>query len=142
MWADTLQSLEREHVLRLIAWGGLSVLSGTALLLLLVPRRIKAPLAVHFAVQCVLWGAIVLAWGLIAYRHVPVRDYGSAYALARTLWFAIGAEIGGIAIGATLAVGGWAFGRRLSAAGAGFGVAVQSAALLVLDLIFLRGIHL
>jgi ABC-type spermidine/putrescine transport system permease subunit II len=73
---------------------------------------------------------------------VPLRDYGSAYALWRSLLFAVGAEIGGVVIGVTLAVGGWAFGKRLSTTGAGIGIAVQSAVLLVLDLIFLHGINL
>lgn len=142
MWADTLQALERAHFTRLMVWGGLSVLSGLFLLLPLYLRRVRAPLAIQFATQCLLWGAIVLAWSLFAYGHVPLRDYESALWLVRTLWLAIEAEAAGILIGATLAWSGWAFGKRPGVAGAGVGIAAQSAALLVLDLIFVRGIRL
>lgn len=142
MWADTLQALERTHLLALGAWGGASVLIGLLLLVPLLARRVQAPLAVHFAVQCVLWGAIELAWVLAAYGRVPLRDYSSALRLSGHLALIIEAAAAGILIGATLVWGGWVLGRRLSLVGAGIGVAMQSAALLLLDLIFVRGIHL
>lgn len=142
MWSDTLQSLERTHLLALGAWAGASVLIGVLLLLPLLARRVQASLAVHFAAQCVLWGAIELAWVFAAYGHVPLRDYSSALRLARHLTIIIEAAAAGILIGATLVWGGWVFGRRLSHVGAGIGIAMQSVALFLLELIFVRGIHL
>ena len=142
MWADTLQTLERTHLLALGAWGSASVLIGITLLVPLMVRRVHAPLAIHFALECVLWGVIELAWALTAYGHVPLRDYASALRLARHLWVVVECVAGGIVIGATMAWGAWAFGRRLALAGAGIGIALQSLALLLLGLIFVRGIRL
>jgi hypothetical protein len=105
-------------------------------------RRIKAPLLSHFAIQCALWGAAELAWGAFAYRDVPLRDYEGAAELARELWMAVGLEAGGLLLGLTLAVGGWTHIKRLGVVGSGIGIAVQASALLVLDLIFVRAIHL
>jgi hypothetical protein len=142
MWADSLQALERTHLLALGAWGGASVLIGILLLLPLLARRVQAPLAVHFALQCVLWGAIELGWALARFGHVPLRDYASALRLAGNLWVVVECAAAGIVIGATLAWGAWRFGRRLAHAGAGIGIALQSFALLALDLIFVRGIRM
>jgi len=142
MWSDTLQTLERAHLAELAVWGAVSLAIGIALLLPLLIRRARAPLIAHFALQCVLWGAIELAWVLAARGQVPLRDYAGALRLAGNLWLVIEMAAAGVVIGATLAWGGWAFGRRLALAGAGIGIVVQSTALLVLDFIFVRGIHL
>ena len=142
MWADTLQSLERTHLTELGAWGLVSVLTGVLLLVPLAVRRVQSPLAIHFAMQCMLWGAIELAWVLVTRGRVPMRDYAGALRLAGNLWLFIEMAAAGVVIGATLVWGGWAFGRRLTIVGAGIGIAVQSAALLALELMFVRGIHL
>jgi hypothetical protein len=142
MWADTLQTFETQHLVLLMAWGGASVLIGALLLLALSLRRIKAPLVSHFAIQCALWGATELAWGAYAYRDVPLRDYEGAAELARELWVAVGLEAGGILLGVTLAIGGWSHVKRLGVVGSGIGIAAQASALLVLDLILVRAIHL
>ena len=142
MWADSLQLLERVHLAELATWGGFSVLIGTALVLALRLRRTEAPIIAHMALQCALWGAIELAWALAARPHVPLRDYGSALHLVQRLWIIIELEAAGAVVGLTLAWGGWTLGRRLALAGAGIGIAVQCAALLVLDLMLVRGIHL
>lgn len=142
MWADTLQAFESRHLLLLIEWGGASVLIGALLLLVLSLRRIRAPLLSHFAIQCALWGAAELAWGAFAYRDVPLRDYEGAAELARKLWMAVGLEAGGILLGLTLAIGGWSHVKRLGVVGSGIGIVAQASALLVLDLIFVRAIHL
>ena len=142
MWADTLQAYEARHLLLLIESGGASVLIGILLLAVLSLRRIKAALVSHFAIQCAFWGAAELAWGAFAYRDVPLRDYEGAVELARELWIAVGLEAGGLLLGLTLAVGGWSHVKRLGVVGSGIGIAVQASALLVLDLIFVRAIHL
>jgi hypothetical protein len=142
MWADTLQTLEQQHYLRLLIWGAASVLIGTLILLVFRLWRIRAPLATHFAAQCAIWGAAALLWGAYAYQRVPLRDYDAAGALARVLWLAIALEAGAIIVGITFATFGWTFGKRIGAVGTGIGVIVQASALLYLDLILVRVIHL
>ena len=142
MWADTLQTLEQHHYLRLMAWGGASVLIGALLLLVLKLARSRAPLASHFAAQCAAWGAASLLWGWYASINVPLRDFDAAASLARELWLAIALEAGGIVIGLAFAWFGWSFGKRIGAIGTGIGIVVQSGALLLLDLLLVRAIHL
>ena len=140
MYADTLLALERAHLLRLLAWGAACVLLGTLLLAALAARRgdsphADSPLLKHFAIQTAAWGAVDLALAARAWGGLRLRDYGGAAALARELSLFVGAEVGLIAAGVTIAVVGWLVGggRRLAPVGVGLGVVVQAAALLVLD---------
>lgn len=142
MWADTLQTLEQQHFLRLVIWGSASVLIGMLILLAFRLTRSKAPLATHLAAQCVIWGAAALLWGGYNYRRVPLRDYEAAASLARMLWLVIALEAGAIVIGVTFASFGWAFGKRIGSVGTGIGVVVQAGALLFLDLTLVRAIQL
>jgi hypothetical protein len=142
MWADTLQTLEQQHFLRLLVWAGSSVLIGTLILFVFRLARIKAPLATHFAAQCAIWGAAALLWGGFNYRSVPLRDYEAAASLTRMLWLVIALEAGAIVLGVTFASFGWAFGKRIGSVGTGVGVVVQAGALLFLDLTLVRAIHL
>jgi len=142
MWADTLQTLEQQHLLRLVVWGSASVLIGTLILLLFRLTRKKAPLATHLAAQCAMWGAAALLWGGYNYRRVPLRDYEGAASLSRMLWLIIALEAGAILLGANFALFGWAFGKRIGAVGTGLGIVVQAGALLFLDLTLVRAIHL
>ena len=142
MWADTLQTLEQQHFLRLLIWGAASVLIGTAILVIFRLARIRAPLATHVAAQCAVWGAAALLWGGYNYQSVPLRDYEAAASLARMLWLVIALEAGAIVLGVTFASFGWAFGRRIGSVGTGVGVVLQAGALLFLDLMLVRAIHL
>ena len=142
MWADTLQTIEQQHFLRLLVWGGASVLIGTIILIVFRVARITAPLATHLAAQCAIWGAAALLWGGYNYQSVPLRDYEAAASLARMLWLLIALEAGAIVLGITFAVFGWTFGKRIGSVGTGVGVVVQAAALLFLDLSLVRAIHL
>jgi hypothetical protein len=142
MWADTLQTLEQQHDLKLLFWGGASVLIGSLILLAFRLWRVKAPLASHFAAQCAVWGAAAVLWGGYAYQRVPLRGYDEAASLARFLWLALALEAGAIIVGVTFATFGWMFGRRIGAVGTGIGVVVQAGALLFLDLMLVRAIHL
>jgi hypothetical protein len=142
MWADTLQSLEQQHFLRLLVWGAASVLIGTLILVVFRLARIKAPLATHFATQCAIWGAAALGWAGYSYSRVPLRDYDAAASLARTLWLVIALEAGAVVVGVTFAFFGWAFGKRIGSVGTGVGVVVQAGALLFLDVILVRAIQL
>lgn len=134
MWADALFLAERNHVLRLLAWGAGSVLAGTLLLLLVALRRRRSPLLAHFAIQTAAWGAVELVIAALAWRGLAYRDFTGFTQLDRVLWLNIGLNLGYVGVGATLALTGWALARRLGLVGAGMGVVVQGLALLVLDL--------
>lgn len=137
MWSDTLLLAEREHLQRLFAWGGASVLVGVALLAFLAFRRLRAPLLSHFAIQSASWGAIDIALAWWAWQRLRPRDADAAGALERLLWLNVGLDIGYLGVGVTLALAGFLFGRRPGAVGAGLGVIVQGLALLVLDALFI-----
>ena len=142
MWADTLQSYETRHLLLLIGWGAGSVLTGILLFVFLSLRHFRAPLLTQLGVQFALWGSAALLWGVFASNDVPLRDYEGAVELSRELWIAVGVEASGILVGLTLAIAGWTFVRRLGLVGTGIGITVQSSALIILDLVFLRAIRL
>lgn len=135
MWADTLLAAERAHVMRLLAWGGGSVLAGTALLAWLYAGRRRSALLEHFGIQTAAWGAAVLAFGGAARASLGLRDLTAATRLDRLLWLNIGLDGGYVLVGATLIVAGWLLGRRVGMLGAGLGVVVQGAALALLDLV-------
>ena len=83
MWADTLLAAERAHLLRLLVWGGGSVLVGTALLAWLHRGRRNSPLLTHFGMQTIGWGAAELAFGAIALGTLSTRDLAAATRLDR-----------------------------------------------------------
>ena len=133
MWADTLLAAERAHLLRLILWGGASLLLGITLLVFLRVRRQPSSLLSAFAVQTAAWGAIDLALAANGLRTLTHRDLAGATRLDRFLWLNIGLEGGYLLVGLTLVIVGWRIGRRPGLVGAGIGVMVQGMALAVLD---------
>jgi hypothetical protein len=133
MWADTLYLAERNHLLRLAAWGAASVLAATLLVLLLAARRTRSPLVQHFAWQAGAWGLVELLLALVAWRGLEYRDLAGFTRLDRFLWLNVGLDAGYVAVGVTLALVGWRLARSLGLVGAGLGVVVQGLALLVLD---------
>jgi hypothetical protein len=135
MWADTLLVAERAHLLRLIIWGGASVVAGAALLGLLRLRRERSALLDHFAIQTVAWGAIDLALALAGRQRLELRDLAAATRLDRFLWLNIGLDAGYVMVGLTLLAVGWRVARRPGLVGAGIGVIVQGTGLAVLDLV-------
>lgn len=136
MWSDTLLAIERAHLLRLLAWGAMSVIAGTGLLASLMVRHTESPLLRNFAIQTGAWGVLDLAIAGRGLLRAADRDFGSAMQLDRVLWLSMGIDIGIVAVGVTLAATGWALGRRLGTVGAGTGVLLQGVALLVLDMQF------
>ena len=136
MWSDTLLVLERAHLLRLLVWGGTSVVVGTGLLAWLTVRRYDSALLRNFSIQTSLWGLVNLAVAGRGLSRIADRDLASATQLDRLLWLSTGLDIGLIFVGITLASTGWTVGRRPGVIGAGIGVLVQAAGLLVLDLRF------
>jgi hypothetical protein len=133
VFADTLLQFERDYLIRLAVWAHISVLSGALLLLWLVRRRERSPLLFHFAVQTAAWGAAAVALAAFQWHGLALRDLAAATRIDHLLWLAIGLDLGGIGVGATLAITGWQAGQRLGLVGAGVGIIVQAAAFFVLD---------
>lgn len=140
MWADTLLNAEREYVVRTLVWAALSVVSGTALAVLLAVRRIKSPLLSQFALQLVGWGIVVAAVGALEWQGLHLRDLPGATRLERVTWVRVGFDAGIIGMGAVLTVAARQLGRSAGGLGAGAGLALQGVALLVLDLQFATAI--
>ena len=136
MWSDTLLALERAHLVRLLVWGGTSVVVGSGLLAWLTVRRYDSALLRAFSIQTSLWGLVNLAVAGRGLSRIADRDLASATQLDRLLWLSTGLDMGLILVGITLASTGWIAGRRPGAIGAGIGVLVQAAGLLLLDLRF------
>jgi hypothetical protein len=137
LFADSLLQLERDFLLRLAIWAHISVLAGALLLLWLARRGARSPLLFHFAVQTAAWGAFAVALAVLQWHGLALRDLAAATRLDHLLWLAVGLDVGGIAVGATLASAGWYACRRLEMVGAGLGIVVQAVAFLVLDARFL-----
>lgn len=133
MWSDALIIAERNHLLRLLVWGAVCVLAGTALLLAGVLRRgDRSPLLRHFAIQTTAWGAAELLVGAWGWQGLAYRDLASYTRFDRLLWLNVGLDAGYVAVGAALALTGWLAARRLGPVGAGMAIAVQGLALFVL----------
>jgi hypothetical protein len=137
MWADTLLAAERAHLLRLLAWGAMSLLVGTALLAWHLTHGRGTSLIQQFAIQTTAWGAAELAFVAVAWSSLGLRDLAGATRLDRFLWLAIGLDVGFVLVGLVLIGTGWRFGEghRNGVVGAGVGVVVQGGALFLLDLI-------
>lgn len=142
VWADTLLALERAHLLRLTAWGAVSIATGSALLAWRMARRSTDPAVLQFAVQCVAWGAIVLLFAVLGWSALAPRDMDSALRLTNRLWLNTGLAVGYTAVGLTLAICGWRLGRRPGLVGAGTAVVAQGLALLALELQFISSLSL
>jgi hypothetical protein len=137
MWSDTFLLLERGHLLRLIVWGGASVLLGTMMLLVAARAAPRPPFLHHFGLQTAAWGTIDLVLGLLSFRNLAPRDLQDAAQLDRFLWLNLGLDAGYVGVGATLAIAAWVLGRRWGGVGAGVAIVIQGLALLVLDARFL-----
>jgi hypothetical protein len=136
VWADVILSAERQYLLRVLGWSALSILLGTALVVLLAARRIRSPLLTHFAFQTVAWGTVIALIAGVAWSGLHLRDVGGAARLERLLWMRIGLDVGLVGVGATLIFTGRATGQRMHYIGAGVAIVVQGMALLLLDLQF------
>src|SRR5471030_2598324 len=119
MWADTLQSAERFHLLRLLIWGAANIVTGTALLAWLQASGRQSVLVRHFATQCVVWGVGIAVIAAALGTQLHSRDVAAATRLDRVLWLTIGLDIGCVALGGSVIAVGWTLGRRLGMVGAG-----------------------
>lgn len=136
VWADIILSAERQHLLRLLVWSGLSIILGTSVVVVVAARRVRSPLLAHFAMQTIAWGVLIALMSSVAWRGLHLRDVGGAARLERLLWMRIGLDIGCIGVGTTLGLTSRLTTRRMQLTGAGIGVIVQGVALLLLDLQF------
>lgn len=135
MWADTLLSAQRAHVLRLLLWGATSVLAGTGVVAWLRMGARRSPLLYHFGVQTAGWGMVDAAIAGAGWANLGARDLAGATRLDRILWLNVGLDVGYVLVGLTLVTVGLRLGRRYGLIGAGLGVIVQGAALALLDLV-------
>lgn len=133
MFADTLLRAEQMHVFRLLIWGSASIIVGTLIFVAITWRRPATALLRHFGVQMVVWGALEMVYAAATWHGLALRDVSGATRLDRAVWFNLGLDIGGVGIGAAIAIGGWIRDRRLGAVGAGIGVILQSAALFLIN---------
>ena len=140
MWADSLFSAERQHLILLLTWSIASLVVGTAIGLVLLARGVRSSLLRHFAAQLVLWGVAETAIAAVSWRALRFRDAAAAAQLEHSLWMNVGLEFGYIGVGATLALTGWFASRRLGPVGAGAAIAAQGVALVLLDVRFLSAI--
>lgn len=134
MWSDSLLRAEQLHLMRLLVWGGASVVAGSLLLLASRVRGRQSPLLHHFALQTLAWGAILTAIVAAKWSSLALRDHAAAVRLHRVIWMNVGLDGGYVAVGVTLVLCGWLMGRRMGPMGAGTAVIIQGLALALLDL--------
>ena len=136
MWSDTLLAAERSHIIRIVIWAVTSAALGTTVVTIVVGRRMSAPIALWFAIQTLGWGSVELIIAAARWSALSMRDVSGATRLDRLTWFAVGLDVGIIAVGVTAVLIAWRSARNLCALGGGLGIVVQGLGLLVLDLTF------
>ncbi|MGH7670088.1 MAG: DUF6992 family protein [Gemmatimonadaceae bacterium] len=133
MLADTLLRAEHLQLFQLLVWGGGSVLIGTFVFVVVAWRRPATTMLRHFATQMIIWGGLEIAYVVVAWQRLGLRDVSGATRLDRLLWLNLGLDLGAVAVGATIAVIGWLGGRRLGLLGSGVGVIVQAVAVFLIN---------
>ena len=136
MWSDTPLAAERSHLIRILVWAVTSAVLGTTFVTIIAGRRMVAPIVLWFAIQTLAWGSVELIITAARWSALSMRDVSGATRLDRLTWFAIGLDVGIIAVGMTAAFVAWRFTRNLRVVGGGLGVVVQGLGFLVLDLTF------
>jgi hypothetical protein len=136
VWADTLLRGEQAYLLRLFVWAALSVLGGTAILAILLVRRIPAALLRQFAIQLTLWGVVIAFIAALRWHGLHLRDLAGATRLERMTWLNIGLDAGFMGMGLVLIGAARRYAKSPGGIGAGAGILVHGAALLLLDVQF------
>jgi hypothetical protein len=128
MWADALLRAEQLHLLRVLAWAGLSVVAGTALVVVAAIPRSRAAVLRGLGTTLLALGIVE---GLVAgasYRSATLTDAAGAARLQNLVWFQLGLFLGCAIAGVLLA----ALARRArmpAVAGAAIALLVHGAAL-------------
>lgn len=134
MWADLVLSAERQHALHLLAWAALSLLLGTASLVITRTQRGQSALLRAFATQLALWAVALAAIGALEWHHLAMRDLSSAARLERIMWARAGFDAGIVGMGAVLGGAAYVLARNQRVLGAAAAIAAQGLALLIIDL--------
>jgi len=127
-------ALEQLFATKLLVWGALCVIAGSAILALRGLRNTGSVLVGAFATQLAVLGAIEIVVALFVRSQSGLRDLSLAVSLDRTAWFAIGLETGFVASGVLVTILGWRLGRRLALVGTGIALSLHAAALTLLTL--------
>jgi len=134
VWADLVLSAERQHALDLLAWAALSLLMGTASLVITRTQRGQSALLRAFATQLAFWALALAAIGGAEWHHLAMRDLSSAARLERITWARAGFDAGIVGMGAVLGGAAYMLARSQRALGAAVAIATQGLALLIIDL--------
>lgn len=137
MWADTLLRAEQLHLLRVLAWGALSIVVGTALVVLGYATRGRSALFRALGGTLAGFGVVESVAALGLRFGVGMLDGPGAARLERLAWLELGLFIGLVAVGAVLAAAGWRLARSRGAVAAGLACAIHGAALALLTLLFI-----
>ncbi len=132
MWADAFLAVEKAHVLRLLVWGGASLLIGALVLAIPALRTEGSLLVRRFALATTVWGAGEVVLSALLWRAMELRDVSTASRYVNMLWLDLGLSAGISLAGVALAGAAWRLGRHEGAVGAGLALTVQGLALVVL----------
>lgn len=138
MLSSTLMALERSHLELLAVWGLASLLVGGGVLAALAVTRAQALLLRHFALQMLGWGLVELAYAGVRWHALAARDYAGAVRLTALVAATVAAGATVLGAGLTLAVAGRRIAARMAFVGAGTAIALQGAALVMLEIPLLR----
>jgi hypothetical protein len=117
---------------RLLVWGGASLLIGALVLAIPALRNAGSLLLRRFALATMVWGGGEVVLSALLWRAMELRDVGGATRYANMLWLDLGLSAGISLAGVALAGAAWRLGRHEGAAGAGLALTVQGLALAVL----------
>lgn len=123
-------------MLRLFLLAGLSIVAGTAVVVMLVARRERSKLLRQFAIQMVAWGLAIAIFAGVSWAGLHMRDVSGAARLERFVWMRVGFDVGVVAVGATVAIAGYVMARSAATLGAGTAIIIQGLSLFLLDLHF------
>lgn len=132
MWTDAFLAIEKAHVLRLLVWGGASLLIGAIVLAIPALRSAGSMLLRRFALATMVWGAGEVVLSALLWRAMELRDVSAASRYVNMLWLDLGLSAGISLAGIALAGAAWRLGRHEGVVGAGLALTVQGLALTVL----------
>lgn len=136
MWADALLGAEHLHLLRILAWGALTVVVGTALVVITTLSRARGGALGALGAPLAALGALEILAAAIVYRAAGLLDAAGAARLQNLVWLQLGfyaaCAVAGVLIAAL------ARRARLSPAfGGGLALAIHAAALVALTALFI-----
>ena len=140
MWADSFLRAEEQHVLLLLLWGALTVVSSTAIAITLVAQHRASAMLSQFARQLAVWGLLAAIVAAVEWHGIHLRDLASATRVERLVWFRMGFDVGIVGMGIILAATRRLIARSPGALGAGVAIMVHGLALFAVDVQFASSI--